>query len=125
MVFDNKEYSGSAKRGGLTSRAVDESTCAPSTSKLPEPSPVPPTPGGSCAPELAASHLEHHDEAGRVWVAGLPDLAASYVDRWRLRLDGPPRYCLVSMVLPVLCADGTAAALKLQPVDEENAGEAA
>jgi streptomycin 6-kinase len=75
-------------------------------------------------PELAASHLKHHGEAGRGWVAGLPDLAASYVDRWQLHLDGPPRYGMVSLVLPVLCADGTPAALKLQPVDEENAGEA-
>jgi streptomycin 6-kinase len=75
-------------------------------------------------PELAASHLKRDGEAGRVWVAGLPDLAASYVDRWQLHLDGRPRYGLVSLVLPVLCADGTLAALKLQPVDEENAGEA-
>jgi streptomycin 6-kinase len=30
---------------------------------------------------------------------------------------------MASLVLPVVCADGTAAALKLQPLDEENAGE--
>jgi streptomycin 6-kinase len=30
---------------------------------------------------------------------------------------------MASLMLPVVCASGTAAALKLQPLDEENAGE--
>jgi streptomycin 6-kinase len=30
---------------------------------------------------------------------------------------------MASLVLPAVCADGTTAALKLQPLDEENAGE--
>ena len=46
-----------------------------------------------------------------------------HLDRWRLRVDGSPRCGMAALVLPVVCADGTAAALKLQPVDEESAGE--
>jgi streptomycin 6-kinase len=53
----------------------------------------------------------------------LPRLIASFLDGWRLRLDGPARHGMTSLVLPVACEDGSAAALKLQPVDEENAGE--
>jgi streptomycin 6-kinase len=74
--------------------------------------------------ELAASHAKHDGEAGRRWVAHLPDLAARYLDRWHLRLDGPVAFGVVSLVLPVRRLDGTPAALKLQPVNEENAGEA-
>lgn len=74
-------------------------------------------------PELAASHAKHDGAAGLTWVAGLPELAANYLDRWQLDLDGPPGYGVVSLVLPVRRADGMRAALKLQPVNEENAGE--
>jgi streptomycin 6-kinase len=62
-------------------------------------------------------------EAGRAWIAALPDLAAACLDRWRLRRDGPAASGAVALVLPVLREDGTAAVLKLQPVDEETAGE--
>jgi streptomycin 6-kinase len=72
---------------------------------------------------LAASHRRFFGEAGLSWIAALPKLAAECLDRWRLRLDGPPRYGAVALVLSVLRADGTPAALKLQPVDEESVGE--
>src|SRR5438094_826847 len=74
--------------------------------------------------ELAASHAKHDGEAGRMWVARLPELAAHYLDCWHLRRDGPAAFGVVSLVLPVRRLDGTPAALKLQPVNEENAGEA-
>ncbi len=74
--------------------------------------------------ELAAFHARFFGDRGREWAAALPRLAASYLDRWQLRLDGPPRHGMVSLVLPVLRADATPAALKLQPLDEEHAGEA-
>ncbi|MCD9143707.1 aminoglycoside phosphotransferase family protein [Streptomyces albireticuli] len=72
---------------------------------------------------LAAYHDEFDGEAGRAWIAALPDLAAEFLDRWRLRLDGPSSHGFVALVLPVLREDGTRAALKLQPVTDESVGE--
>jgi streptomycin 6-kinase len=74
---------------------------------------------------LAASHHRYFSEAGRRWVDALPALARSCLERWELRLDGPAAHGAVALVLPVLRADGTPAALKLQPVDDETSGEAA
>jgi streptomycin 6-kinase len=48
-----------------------------------------------------------------------------YLRRWQLRRDGPPRGGVMAMVYPVRRVDGTPAALKVQPVDEETAGEPA
>jgi streptomycin 6-kinase len=73
---------------------------------------------------LTESHIKYDGEAGRAWSAGLPALAARYLEEWDLRLDGEPGHGVVSLVLPVLRADGTRAALKLQPVTDENATEA-
>ncbi|TDE20868.1 hydroxyurea phosphotransferase [Nonomuraea mesophila] len=73
---------------------------------------------------LTASHVKWDGEAGRAWSAGLPALAERYLEEWGLRLDGEPRHGVVSLVLPVVRDDGTEAALKLQPVTDENATEA-
>jgi streptomycin 6-kinase len=73
---------------------------------------------------LAASHVKFFGDRGRAWIATLPRLAADHLDRWALRRDGPPMYGAVALVLPVTLADGTPAVLKLQPIDEETAGEA-
>lgn len=54
-----------------------------------------------------------------------PALAASFLERWRLRPDGPARTGAAAWVLPVRRADGSPAVLKLQPVDAETAGEPA
>ena len=75
-------------------------------------------------PELAASHVRYSGEAGRRWAAALPDLAAEFIERWDLRVDGPSAYGAVALVLPVRRLDGTPAVLKLQPVDHETVGEA-
>lgn len=72
---------------------------------------------------LAASHSKHNGAAGRAWIAALPNLAAAFLDRWGLRPDGPAAHGMAALVLPVTRADGSPAALKLQPVDEENAAE--
>ncbi|WP_179155472.1 aminoglycoside phosphotransferase family protein [Microbispora sp. GKU 823] len=72
---------------------------------------------------LAASHSKYGGASGRAWIAALPRLAADFLDRWTLRLDGPGRHGMASLVLPVTRADGTPAALKLQPVSEEHATE--
>lgn len=76
-------------------------------------------------PALTGSLVESRGAAGRAWIDALPELAAGYLRRWRLRLAGAPRHGVVALVLPVVAADGTAAALKLQPIDPEHAGEAA
>ncbi len=73
---------------------------------------------------LVASHIKYFGDAGRRWVNALPTLAADCLDRWQLRVDGAAAFGAVALVLPVIRADGTPAALKLQPVDEETAGEA-
>ncbi|MFC8853377.1 aminoglycoside phosphotransferase family protein [Streptomyces sp. NPDC057144] len=87
--------------------------------------------GGACSvgwvidvPEgLAAAQLKYNGEAGRVFVEGLPDLAAGFLERWGLRLDGPAMHGVAALVLPVVRRDGTGAVLKLQVVDAETEGE--
>ncbi len=74
-------------------------------------------------PALTESHVKWEGEAGRAWSAGLPALARRYLEEWGLRLDGASMHGVVSLVLPVVRADGTPAALKLQPVTDENATE--
>jgi streptomycin 6-kinase len=72
---------------------------------------------------LVSSYAKFFGDAGRAWLAALPQLAAECMDRWALRPDGPPTHGAVALVLPVLLPDSTPAVLKLQPVDEETAGE--
>ncbi len=72
---------------------------------------------------LVASLRGHLGPAGDRWVAGLPVLAATWLERWELTRDGPASSGTVALVLPVRRADGTPAALKMQPVDDETAGE--
>ena len=72
---------------------------------------------------LVASQERFNGEAGRAFVAELPHRAADFMSRWSLRLDGPSHYGMCALVLPVLRSDGTRAALKLQYLDDETAGE--
>lgn len=74
---------------------------------------------------LAAAHVAFFGDAGRAWTAGLPALAERWLEGWALTPDGPVACGAVALVLPVRRADGTAAVLKLQPVDEETRGEPA
>ncbi|MEV5973742.1 aminoglycoside phosphotransferase family protein [Streptomyces sp. NPDC051921] len=73
--------------------------------------------------ELAASQAKYNGEAGRAFIAELPARAEDFTARWGLRLTGPSMYGVASLVLPVVRADGTRAALKLQLLDEESEGE--
>ncbi|MGV9570122.1 aminoglycoside phosphotransferase family protein [Streptomyces nigra] len=73
--------------------------------------------------ELAASQHEYNGEAGRAFVAALPTLTAGFLDRWELTVDGRPMHGVAALVLPVTRRDGTPAALKLQLLDDETAGE--
>ncbi|MFG3659216.1 aminoglycoside phosphotransferase family protein [Streptomyces sp. NPDC047706] len=65
----------------------------------------------------------YNGEEGSAFVAGLPRLVAAFLERWELRIAGPSMYGVSALVLPVVRADGTCAALKLQLLDEESAGE--
>ncbi|MFE9280765.1 aminoglycoside phosphotransferase family protein [Nocardiopsis alba] len=60
---------------------------------------------------------------GADWVRSLPLLAARRIDRWELTVTGAPMHGAIALVLPVRRPDGTDAVLKLQPLDEETAGE--
>ncbi|MEU6593477.1 aminoglycoside phosphotransferase family protein [Streptomyces sp. NPDC046881] len=73
--------------------------------------------------ELAQAQETYNGTAGRAFIAALPDLAADFLHRWRLTLDGPSMNGVSALVLPVVRADGLRAALKLQLTDEESAGE--
>jgi streptomycin 6-kinase len=75
--------------------------------------------------ELAALHQKYTGESGRVWIAALPALAAVYLDRWQLEIDGQAASGAVALIIPVIRQDGSRAVLKLQPVDDETEGEPA
>jgi streptomycin 6-kinase len=75
--------------------------------------------------ELAELHEKYTGEDGRAWIAGLPALAAAYLDQWQLGIDGPVASGAVALIIPVACRDGSKAVLKLQPVDDETGGEPA
>jgi streptomycin 6-kinase len=62
--------------------------------------------------ELRAG-LAREDPSSAQWVGRLPDLAAAFLDRWRLRIDGRPMHGVCALVLPVRTADGASAVLKL------------
>ncbi|MGW5617942.1 aminoglycoside phosphotransferase family protein [Streptomyces sp. NPDC003877] len=73
--------------------------------------------------ELAASQEQYNGEAGRAFIAALPDLTARFLDHWALTPDGTPLHGVSALVLPVRGRDGTPAVLKLQILDEESEGE--
>lgn len=73
---------------------------------------------------LIATQSKYNGAAGRAFLAALPGMAAEFLERWGLRRDGEALYGVCALVLPVVrAADGRRAALKLQPVDAETAGE--
>lgn len=53
----------------------------------------------------------------------MPGRAQEFLERWELQTTGPGMHGVTALVLPVQRADGAAAALKLQLLDEESAGE--
>jgi len=75
--------------------------------------------------ELAELHEKYSGEHGRLWIAGLPTLAAAYLDQWQLAVDGPVASGAVALIIPVVRPNGSKAVLKLQPVDDETGGEPA
>jgi streptomycin 6-kinase len=74
--------------------------------------------------ELAAAQERYNGDKGREFIAGLPALIEDFLERWQLRPDGSPMHGVAALVLPVVRrTDATPAALKLQLLDEESAGE--
>lgn len=73
--------------------------------------------------ELAGFHAKYYGADGKAWSATLPELTASFFDRWGLRLDGPLRHGMVGLIVPVRTADDVPAVLKLAPIDLEHPGE--
>src|SRR5579859_4182169 len=63
--------------------------------------------------EFARITIAREGEAGRAWLARLPDIAASYLERWSLTPDGDVLHGHVGIVLPVRRADGEPAMLKV------------
>ncbi|WP_225890913.1 aminoglycoside phosphotransferase family protein [Streptomyces dioscori] len=59
----------------------------------------------------------------KVGYGRLLERGGRFLERWGLRQEGAPMSGQVSVVLPVVRADGTRAVLKLQDLDEETAGE--
>ncbi|OON78766.1 hydroxyurea phosphotransferase [Streptomyces tsukubensis] len=74
--------------------------------------------------ELVATQIKYGKQAGRAFVAALPGLVEEFLARWDLSPTGPAMHGMAALVVPVERADGTAAALKFQAVDEETKGEA-
>lgn len=73
---------------------------------------------------LAAAQEKYNGEAGRGFIAGLPQLAADFLDHWDLRRDGAPMHGVSALILPVVRrTDDVPAVLKLQLLDEESEGE--
>jgi streptomycin 6-kinase len=62
-------------------------------------------------------------DAGRRWLAGLPELVERHCAEWALEIDGVPLHGYVSLVIPVRAADGEPAVLKLSQVDDEERDE--
>ncbi|MFE0130443.1 aminoglycoside phosphotransferase family protein [Streptomyces sp. NPDC059037] len=72
---------------------------------------------------LVESQHMYAGEAGRAFIAGLPARVTEFVERWDLTVDGPSMHGMAALVLPVVRADGTPAAVKFQVLDEETEGE--
>nr|WP_237527595.1 MULTISPECIES: aminoglycoside phosphotransferase family protein [unclassified Streptomyces] len=71
---------------------------------------------------VESQHL-YAGEPGRAFIAALPARVREFVERWELTVDGDPMHGMAALVLPVVCADGTPAAVKFQLLDEETEGE--
>ncbi|AZM53996.1 hydroxyurea phosphotransferase [Streptomyces sp. WAC 01529] len=71
---------------------------------------------------VEAQHL-YAGEAGRAFIDVLPARVREFAERWELTPDGEPMHGQAALVLPVVRADGTPAAVKFQVLDEETEGE--
>ena len=70
------------------------------------------------------SFADGFDDEGAEWLAGLPALAESMLDRWHLTLDGEPMHGVCALVLPVRRTYDEPAVLKVTWPHEEAEHEA-
>ncbi|MDR2997667.1 MAG: aminoglycoside phosphotransferase family protein [Microbacterium sp.] len=70
-------------------------------------------------PAAVLGGFESGDDTTREWVRLLPSVARELLQRWDLRPEGTIRAGDAGILLPVRRADGTPAALKLQPPKPE------
>jgi streptomycin 6-kinase len=63
--------------------------------------------------EFAQITITREGEAGQAWIERLPDVLASYLQRWALTGDGPVMHGFVGIALPVVTASGEPAVLKV------------
>ncbi len=76
-------------------------------------------------PEVfARATAAREGNAGRAWIAALPDLVKDLCERWKLAVDGPPMHGYLSLVVPVRRGDEPCV-LKISWADEATTGEAA
>jgi len=72
---------------------------------------------------LIQSQYKFAGAAGKHFIAQLPVLIESYLHRWQLTITGACMHGMAALVLPVNTADGSAAVIKFQVLDDETAGE--
>lgn len=74
--------------------------------------------------EFSAGTITREGEAGRRWIAALPDLIREICTRWELAIDGSPMHGALGLVVPVR-RGAEPAALKVSWRDEATVEEAA
>ncbi|KAF0845689.1 aminoglycoside phosphotransferase family protein [Nocardia caishijiensis] len=74
---------------------------------------------------FAHETIGREGEAGRVWIAALPQLLDDVLRRWSCRPDGPLMHGNVGVVMPVLAADHPPAVIKVSFPHPGNDFEAA
>jgi streptomycin 6-kinase len=73
---------------------------------------------------IPAKLIRNQSNEAPEWLAGLPAAVEQYVDEWQLTITGTTLSGEASLIVPVARKDGTAAMLKLQPVNGESDAEA-
>ncbi|MFX0574298.1 aminoglycoside phosphotransferase family protein [Nocardia nepalensis] len=74
-------------------------------------------------PEFFADRLARMEPAARVWVDGLPELAARFAERWQLRFEDELMHGYGGLVLPAVRADDSRVVLKLAYLTPETRDE--
>jgi streptomycin 6-kinase len=74
--------------------------------------------------EFARATVAREGDAGRAWVAALPELVETLCEAWGLRVDGAPMHGYLGLVVPVRRGDEPCA-LKVAWVDESSRREVA
>jgi streptomycin 6-kinase len=71
---------------------------------------------------FAAATVTREGEAGRKWVAELPDLVAALCEQWNLVVTGPVMHGYLGLVVPV-CRTDESCVLKVSWLDESTVDE--